>query len=336
MADTSWNLGAQYDGASGTDANASAVNMGAMVLLTNKSGGDLVTGDVVVLNTAADASVTTTTTAADLRPVYVVPQNVTGANVAASKTVAADEAGWFYKPGAIVPAAHVTATTAIGEYLTTSATAKKLAPSGVSVAATTVPPSGACAIALEDCTGAADIKVMLLGKSETFGIVDKTEKTAVVGDDLVYIADSGASNAPKKAKVENLRKMSMCVCTDANNQTAAAASMTAITFATEVLDTDGYHSTSSNQSRFVAPVAGLYLVHARAVANGDCLAPRIYVDGAAATPTIADGTTGTTPIATALIYLNASQYVELYIRGSSSDRTINPSFFAIVLLSGGA
>jgi len=336
MADTSWNLGAQYDGVSGTDANASAVNAGQMALLTNKSGGDLVTGDVVVLDTSTDSSVTTTTTAADLRPVYVVPQNVTGANVAASKTIAADEAGWFYKPGAIVPAAHVTATTAIGEYLTTSATAKKLAPSGVSVAATTSAPSGACAIALEDCTGAADIKVMLLGKSETFGIVDKTEKTAVAGDDLLYIADSGESNAPKKAKVENLRKLSMCVCTDANNQTAAAASQTAITFATEVIDTDGYHSTSSNQSRFVAPVAGLYLVHARATASGDCAAPRIYVDGSATVPPIIDGGVSASPIATALIYLNASQYVEFSLKGSSSDRTINPSFFAIVLLSGGA
>lgn len=220
MADTSWNLGAQYDGASGTDANASAVNAGQMALLTNKSGGDLVTGDVVVLNTAADASVTTTTTAADLRPVYVVPQNVTGANVAASKTVAVDEAGWFYKPGAIVPAVHVTATTATGEYLTTSTTAKKLAPSGVTAAAGTSPPSGACAIALEDCTGAADIKVMLLGSSETFGIADKTEKTAVVGDDLVIIADSEASNALKKVKVTNVKKLG--AWTDVSVATAAA------------------------------------------------------------------------------------------------------------------
>jgi len=131
--------------------------------------------------------------------------------------------------------------------------------------------------------------------------------------------------------------LSMCVCTDANNQTAAQAVKTAITFDTEVYDTDDYHSTVSNTSRFTAPVTGLYAVHARALANGSVGEPELKVDGGSFSPMVTSAEQNNADdvaIISAHVYLTATQYVEFCIDGAGADRTINPSFFSIVLLSG--
>ncbi len=338
MADTSWNLGTQYDGASGTDANASAVNAGAMMLLTNKSGGDLVTGDVVVLDVSNASAVVATTTAGDLRSVFVVPQNVTGSNTAANKTIANNEAGWFWCAGAYVPAAGVSAAVSIGEYLKTSSTAKKLVGTGVVQGASTTVPIGACAVALAAAGGAGYIPVMLLGRIEAFGITDKTEKTAIADDDIFIIADSEASNALKKVKAKNVRGASYCYATNSGAITAAAGTMTAMTFDTEVADTDSYHSTSTNQSRFVAPVAGGYLVYGGGNANGRAYFD-IFVDGSAMVPSVKTDNSSSGDMyegITTFVYLTASQYVELKVAGNGGDRSVSSLKFAIVLLTGGA
>lgn len=338
MADTSWNLGAQYDGASGTDANASAVNAGQMALLTNKSGGDLVTGDVVVLDTTTDSSVTTTTTAADLRPVYVVPQNVTGANVAASKTVTADEAGWFYKPGAVVPAANVDGAVDIGEYLTTSTTAKKLTGSGVTIGASTSRPLGACAVALEDATGAGTIKVMLLGVTEAFGIADKTEKTTVAGDDLVVIADSEESNALKKAKLSAIRGLSCCSATRSATQAITGGAHTPIQFnAAAHRDTDDYHSESTNNTNFYAPVDGLYYIHGAATSSVTYTTIAIYKNGDVIDPSrrVTAGNATDYLTISASLELKKNDYVSLVLY-NASNANITEAFFSIFLVSGNA
>lgn len=334
MADTSWNLGAQYDGASGTDANASAVNAGQMALLTNKSGGDLVTGDVVVQLATTDASVTTTTTAGDLRPVFVVPQNVTGANVAASKTVTADEAGWFYKPGAVVPAANVDGAVDIGEYLTTSTTAKKLTGSGVTIGASTSRPLGACAVALEDATGAGTIKILLLGTTESFGIADKTEKTTVAGDDLVIIADSAASNILKSAKIKNIKSLPYTYVTRAASQSIDGGAK--VSFTAEVVTAGSIQLGAwvvGAPTRLTAPVTGLYYLNARGTLSGSGLSA-FYKNGSAFAPEFqAPDPTLKEADMSGLVVLAAKDYIEYHASFAGGNITNAHAF--MVLLSGG-
>ena len=107
----------------------------------------------------------------------------------------------------------------------------------MTIGASSVRPLGACAVALEDATGAGTIKILLLGTTESFGIADKTEKTTVAGDDLVIIADSEDSNALKKVKTSTLVPTSYCVLAFSGTIANTAAN---ISWTSEVEDTDGY------------------------------------------------------------------------------------------------
>jgi len=141
---------------------ADITNAKDMAPLTNKSGGSVVTGDVLVQDTTTNLAFTTTTTAGDLRPVFVVPSEVAGATPTAStKTILNNELGWVFKAGAYVPLATVDGAVTRGDYLKTSGTAKKFTTTGIQVAAGTVIPPGSCAIALSTAAGAGQIPVLL-------------------------------------------------------------------------------------------------------------------------------------------------------------------------------
>jgi hypothetical protein len=84
--------------------------------LTNKSGGGLVEGDVVIVDSSNASAVTTTTTSADLNTPMVCLE-----------TVAIDATGLFANQGYVVKV-NVDAATSIADYLATSTTAKKSTP----------------------------------------------------------------------------------------------------------------------------------------------------------------------------------------------------------------
>jgi len=100
------NIPVYYDG-----SNFQGVGR-TVVTLTNKSGGALAIGDVVILDTSNASSVTTTTTAA-----------VTNQPMVALETIANDAAGLFQVAG-VVGTLDVAGATSIGDFLTTSTTVK--------------------------------------------------------------------------------------------------------------------------------------------------------------------------------------------------------------------
>jgi len=137
-----------------------------------------------------------------------------------------------------------------------------------------------------------------------------------VKDNVIYIHDRSAP-------------LSCCVATDANAQATGAGSYS-VTFDTELLDTDDYHSTSSNTERFIAPVDGLYHLAARFTATGTVNA-YIYINGAVTTPEIkSEDITLAWGMIASTVYLSASDYASLYI--VTGGETINPSYFSMTLL----
>lgn len=227
--DTSKNLGVYYDAVTNR-GYAAHVNAKDMALLTNKSGGSVATGDVVVQVMTTNNAFTTSTTDKDMRPVFVVPANISGDNVSASKTILNDEAGWVYRPGAYVPEANVSGAVARGEYLKIGTTAKAFTGTG-QIAGTNLRPPEACAIALEAATGADSIAVMLLMQANA-----RTSVAVIADHKTQGTAGGGFTSGAWRTRDLN----------------------------TEVSDADAIVAISSNQ---FTPVAGTYLIIARAPAR---------------------------------------------------------------------
>jgi hypothetical protein len=102
-----------------------------------------------------------------------------------------------------------------------------------------------------------------------------------------------------------------------------ANSLNAITFDQTAVDSYGGHSNTVNPSRYVAQVAGFYLVGGAIVfgasTSGTYRKAQIYVNGNAVAYSVAQlsqvssGTfTTTVPISPAIVYLNAGDFVSLY------------------------
>ena len=116
--------------------------------LTNRSGTTVDATDVGVLSSANDDSVVTTTTEADLRPVYI-----------AQATIADTASGAFRRLGSV--SVKVAAAVTRGNYLVTSTTAKNAKDSGVPH--TLPPPAGAFAVARTGSGGAGSVTAELSG-----------------------------------------------------------------------------------------------------------------------------------------------------------------------------
>lgn len=112
--------------------------------MTNKSGAQRVAGEVVVADTTADSSFTTTTTANDSKIVGVVQE-----------TIADDASGIIKHHGPSL--VKVTGATSRGDWLITSTTEGQADPDSSSA-----PPSGAFAIALTATGGAGTVTAMLV------------------------------------------------------------------------------------------------------------------------------------------------------------------------------
>jgi len=138
------------DGADPTLVQPSNWNAGhrAGVELTNRTGGGLVSGDVVGLSAANDESVVLADTPDTTRQLVV-----------AMETIADTAAGLFAAVGAWT--VKVASAVVRGNYLAKSGTSKALYDTGLS-AASNPPPSGAVAVALTGAGGAGTVVGLLL------------------------------------------------------------------------------------------------------------------------------------------------------------------------------
>ena len=166
MADaTLGKIGAQENDPANNLLHSTDVNIRNMVYAQNKSGGSVVDGDVLVLESGTTAkAVTTTTTQQDLRKVVVAPRRVyylTGVQQEAAKTISSNDKDYFFGSG-YVPYAKIGTATTMYEYLVTSTVAKELKGTGVIANGTNLPPQGACAIALETQAAGGNYAIKLM------------------------------------------------------------------------------------------------------------------------------------------------------------------------------
>lgn len=109
-----------------------------------------------------------------------------------------------------------------------------------------------------------------------------------------------------------------------NNNVGASvanAASTALTYSTETIDTDGYHSTSSNTSRLTIPQTGYYQVTAAAEfgANGTGIRQVAIVKngtstlGAGRQQAVTSGGLNTLVECSRLLYLTAGDYLEAHV-----------------------
>ena len=184
------------------------------VHLTNESGGDIVTGDVMSLDLAHDESCVDASSAAPYLPAFVVPYDVSSVGIASSKTIVDGEDGWMYHQGAYCPAAAVDGAVAVGEYLCYSSTAKKFTGTNA-VQGTSPPPLHAKAVALAAATVSGLIPVMLLHEP---------------------------ANQSLACMVHNNADIAI-----------TASTLTALTFNTDDHDPDDMHDTVTNSNRITVP-----------------------------------------------------------------------------------
>ncbi|WP_395109776.1 hypothetical protein [Actinomadura sp. SCN-SB] len=119
-----------------------------------------------------------------------------------------------------------------------------------------------------------------------------------------------------------------------SNQSIPNSTHTAVAFGSEAEDTHGGHSNSSSNSRYVAPISGVYLVSATAVWTGDPNGIRelsVRSDGsfslAGDRQLAGSGTVTLVQSVTRLMRLNAGSYVEAVVwQSSGGSLALDASF----------
>ena len=136
-------------------------------------------------------------------------------------------------------------------------------------------------------------------------------------------------------------------------QSISDSTNTALTFNTEEWDTDGYHSTSSNTSRFTVPagLGGEYVINASTYANftvSSYCYLSLHIDGSGTAQYRSEKGTAASPAMMFLsqrLHLDAGQYVEVYLVhtngsaqnvGHASARRVQTEFsMSLVATQGG-
>lgn len=121
-----------------------------------------------------------------------------------------------------------------------------------------------------------------------------------------------------------------CTATSAVAQSIPNATQTALLFAAELFDTDGFHSTATNTSRMTIPAGkgGIYLVTGGASVSGTTgrLIMQIYKNGVSVSAT-ENGNNSSLQgwQITRVLQLVATDYIELFVyQGSGGAQTLDP------------
>lgn len=179
-----------------------ALNRTGSAIATNKSGGSVAKGDVVIIDLSTASSFTTTTTGAYVNGIVGVVMEPNGITSNAQGIVA--YSGW-------VPQINLSGSASIGDFVKTHTVAKQ----GVRHAAPAVtgdfaivfgtgtsPAGWLFGVPVQGGGGGTDTNAVHVSTgSEISGI---TAKTVPVDADLLVIEDSAASNAKKSLKIGNL------------------------------------------------------------------------------------------------------------------------------------
>ncbi len=131
-----------------------------------------------------------------------------------------------------------------------------------------------------------------------------------------------AGGVPSWAAAAGGSSYSGCSVYKSANQSVTNATSTAITFNTEDFDTDAYHSTSTNTSRFTVPAgkAGKFLITGTVVFSANTTGVRdavIYKNGSVynygtSLQTVESGTYGTYLPLSFVLNLAVNDYVEIF------------------------
>jgi hypothetical protein len=139
------------------------------------------------------------------------------------------------------------------------------------------------------------------------------------------VADSSASTGLKWAKSPNFVGCAVYGVF----QTIANATYTAVLFAYENFDTDGFHSTTTNTSRITIPtgLGGYYLVNMTQrwdPSTGVAKTMQLYKNGSAVFTYDTGAATGLYPMysRSTIVKLNAGDYIEMYVYQNSGGNLV--------------
>lgn len=307
---------------------------------TNKSGGAVAYGDVVINDGANDHAFTTTTSAgftAGVVGVCIEPNGIANnasgriqyqgycpqVNAAASVT-----RGYFLKTHTVAKQATSSSSRATGSFgvaLKTSAT-----PDAVLWGWPDVVAAGNVATdAIWDAAG--DLAV---------GTGADTAARLAVGADSTVLTVSPSTHVPVWAAPTGGGTFSGARVYHSTTQVCSGGSgFTSAIFDSEEYDTDTYHDTGSNTSRLTAPATGYYLVHANITLTTAAGFIRLYKNNA--TEIIGSqgpGYNGQTVECSALLSLSANDYVEVQVYGNvtigSASQARGQSLFEMTRIPG--
>ena len=167
------------------------------------------------------------------------------------------------------------------------------------------------------------------GDLYTFGTSDT--RLGVGANGTTLVADSAEATGLKWATPASGSTFAGCSLNNTTTQTVTSPGYTAITWSTELFDTDGYHSTSSNTSRITIPSGkgGYYQVNGSIRWDDNTTGSRlivIYKNGTLFQISASIGfSIDPTQNIQAIMYLVATDYVEIYVyQNSGGNRIIFP------------
>jgi hypothetical protein len=194
-----------------------SLNRTQVGILTNKSGGAVAQGDVIILDSANASSFTTTTTAGFVNGLAGVVLDPNGI---------ANNAAGMVALGGYAPKINLSGTGSIGDLVKTHTVAKQGARHAAPMAGgdfaqvleTSATPAAWLFGFVSQAGGGAGSDTSAIHDNESGEISALTEKVTPHNDDLFIIEDSEASNAKKKVKKSSLASGSGINWTQAINE----------------------------------------------------------------------------------------------------------------------
>jgi hypothetical protein len=165
-----------------------------------------------------------------------------------------------------------------------------------------------------------------VGTGTTAARADHTHAIAAASAGTITGVSNGEGTSTSFARADHLHAISLprCTATRTTTQSIANGVNTVVDLTSETIDSDGFHSTSSNTSRITIPsgLGGDYLVTAAARFAANSTGRRfiaLYKNGTDVSPPVASGAmaidlgTSAHMSLAALINLVATDYVELNV-----------------------